>query len=193
MVALSAAVAAFFAFRGIQAWRRELRGKSQYALAKEILKSVYEVREGFKRVRQQVIFQYEYPESMVDYHGHLLPEKEYDGMVYVYQQRLNVLEEAFHTLEQKHLDSQVEWGTHLHDMIIPLRECRAELRSSISFRLKSIKNRSEAERLTGNQKDEYVKMTNEMAAIMTAKTSGETFTKKINDALEKFEYFRKYI
>jgi hypothetical protein len=194
IVGLSAAAAAFCAYLGLSAWRRELRGKSRYVLAKELLLSVYKVREGFKRVRRASIFQYEYPQDMVDYHGHLLPEKEYEGMEHVYQTRWNLLDEAFRDLEEKHLDAQVEWGPELENTITPLRECRAELLSSISFTLRNIKERSAVSLLTGSQKDEYDKVMNEMSALLHSKVHGETFTEKINQAIMTFEAkFRPYI
>jgi len=41
IVAGSAASAAFFAYLGLSTWRKELKGKSEYQLAKDVLKSVY--------------------------------------------------------------------------------------------------------------------------------------------------------
>jgi hypothetical protein len=59
VVALAAAWAGIIGFLGLQAWRRELKGKAEFAKAKEVLKAVYRVREAFKQVRHPAIFQYE--------------------------------------------------------------------------------------------------------------------------------------
>jgi hypothetical protein len=80
VIGLSAASAAVFAYLGLSAWRRELKGKSEYELAKEVLKSVYKVREAFKHVRRPGIYQYEYPEEMRDHHGHLKKENDHAAL-----------------------------------------------------------------------------------------------------------------
>lgn len=51
IVALAAAFAAVSAYLGIRTWRAELKGKSEYELAKDLLKAVYKVREAFYHVR----------------------------------------------------------------------------------------------------------------------------------------------
>jgi hypothetical protein len=45
IVAVSAAVGAVAAFRGVSAWRRELHGRTQYDLARRVMAGVYRVRE----------------------------------------------------------------------------------------------------------------------------------------------------
>lgn len=94
LIGLSAVAAAIFAYLGLNAWRKELKGKSEYQLAKDILKSVYKVREAFKHVRHIFIFQYEYPENMQGLHGHLKPEHDYEGTAHVYETRWKVMDEA---------------------------------------------------------------------------------------------------
>jgi hypothetical protein len=51
ILAISALAAAFIAWRCLATWRKELKGKSEYEIAKQVLKSVYKVREAFKHVR----------------------------------------------------------------------------------------------------------------------------------------------
>ena len=51
VITLAAASAALCVYLGLNAWRNELKGKAEYELAKNVLKSVYRVREAFKHVR----------------------------------------------------------------------------------------------------------------------------------------------
>ncbi|MGD0653640.1 MAG: hypothetical protein ABSA16_04795 [Thermoguttaceae bacterium] len=51
ILAISALAAAFIAWRGLATWRKELKGKSEYEIAKQVLKAVYKVREAFKIAR----------------------------------------------------------------------------------------------------------------------------------------------
>ena len=127
ILGLSACSAAVFAYLGLDAWRKELKGKSEYELAKSVLKSVYKVREAFKHVRNPAIFQYEYPPDMIDSWGHLETEHDYDGTAHVYETRWKKMDEAFRELEENHLAAQVEWGSEFQNIIKKLRACRADL------------------------------------------------------------------
>jgi hypothetical protein len=44
IVALAASAAATCTYLGLRTWRRQLKGASEYALAKDLLKAVYRVR-----------------------------------------------------------------------------------------------------------------------------------------------------
>ncbi len=140
IVGLSAISATIFAYIGLNTWRKELKGKAEYQLAKDVLKSVYRVREAFKHVRNPAIFAYEYPEEMRDYSGHLKRERDYEGTVYVYEKRWEKMTEAFKELEEHHLDAQVEWGAEFQNIIVKLRTCRAELLVEIQRMLDEKKN-----------------------------------------------------
>jgi hypothetical protein len=135
LVGLSAVSAAIFAYLGLSTWRKELKGKAEYQLAKEVLKSVYKVREAFKHVRNPAIYRYEYPDEMTDHHGHLTQEHRYDGTVHVYQERWKQMDKAFGELEEHHLEAQVEWGPEFQDVIKDLRSCRVELLIAIQQKL----------------------------------------------------------
>ena len=66
ILAISAAVAAFFAWRGLVTWRKEIKGKSEYETAKQVLKAVYRIREAFVYVRNPLKYRFEYPEKLRD-------------------------------------------------------------------------------------------------------------------------------
>lgn len=120
VVAISTASMAILAYRGITTWRKELKGKAEYQLAKNVLKAVYKVRDAFKIVRHPFIYSYEYPEKMTDHSGHLKSEYNYEGTLNVYEKRFEKLDEAFRDLEEKHFDAQVEWGAQFQEIIVPL-------------------------------------------------------------------------
>ncbi|MGB2965535.1 MAG: hypothetical protein WBB69_16290 [Anaerolineales bacterium] len=140
IVVLSAISATIIAFIGLTTWRKELKGKSEYQLAKEVLKSVYKVRDAFKHVRHPAIFQYEYPEEMQNHFDQLKSEYEYEGTLQVYEKRWEVMTETFRELEEHHLDAQVEWGSEFQDVIINLRTCKSDLQIAIMNLLDHKKN-----------------------------------------------------
>lgn len=142
-IAGSAATAAYVAYNGLSAWQRELKGKSEYELAKEVLRAVYRVQEAFKHVRHPAIYSYEYPEDYREHTGHLKKECKAKGTSHVYEQRWKKMDEAFSELEDRFLDALVEWGAENQEKIVPLRKCRAELLTEIQDFLGRLENPEE--------------------------------------------------
>jgi hypothetical protein len=180
LVGLSAAAVAVLAYLGLDTWRRELKGKSEYQLAKDVLKAVYKVRDAFRHVRNPVIYSYEFPEAMRDSNGSLKREHDHEGMAHVYEKRFSILNGAFMDLEEKHLEAQVEWGQEFQEIIIPLRECRAELLVTVQSMLERKKTR---DRMTPDE------ASNETSILyhLGKDSKYDKFTPKIEEAVNKFE------
>ena len=182
IVGLAAISATIFAYIGLNTWRKELKGKAEYQLAKDVLKSVYKVRDAFKHVRNPAIFEYEYPEEMRDYSGHLKAEQNYEGTLYVYEKRWEKMTEAFKELEEHHLDAQVEWGSEFQNKILQLRTCRAELLTEIQRMLDEKKNPHRIMR-------DHSATEKSFSIIYDNWDDSEfdTFSKKIDAAVREFE------
>ena len=68
VVALSALAIALFAWRGLQAWRKELIGRARFETARSMVRLGFELEANFARVRSQQIYAYEWAdrESQAD-------------------------------------------------------------------------------------------------------------------------------
>jgi hypothetical protein len=143
VLALSGVATVVIAYFGLSTWKNELKGKSEYSKAKDVLKAVYKVKRGFMHVRNPAIWAYEYPEEMRNFNGNLKPEFDYEGTTHVYDNRWKYLGEAFLELEEQNLEAQVEWGPEFQDIIIPLRRCKAELQMAIQDMLDAKRESSE--------------------------------------------------
>lgn len=183
LVGLSAVFAAVFAYLGLSAWRKELKGKAEYQLAKDVLKSVYRVREAFKHVRNPIIYQYEYPEEMRDHHSNLKKEQDYEGTAYVYEKRWEVMVEAFGELEEHHLEAQVEWGPEFQDVIKKLRSCRIELLIAIEQMLERKKNPRERALTSAEESAEE----RSVLYHLGSDSKHDKFTPQIDEAINDFE------
>ncbi len=183
LVGLSVITAAVFAYLGLSVWKKELKGKSEYELAKDVLKSVYRVREALKHVRHPAIYQYEYPEEMIDHHGHLKREHDYEGTAHVYEKRWETVAKAFGKLEEHHLDAQVEWGPEFQNKITKLRSCCVDLRIAIQQMLERKKNPAEAPLSKPEERTEKFFV----LYAGGADSKHDTFTPLIDDALNEFE------
>lgn len=183
LLGAAAAATAFFAYLGLSTWRRELKGKSEYQLAKDVLKAVYKVREAFKFVRNLLIYSYEYPDDMKDPHGHLKREYEYEGTAHVYQERWKKVAEAFQELEDLHLDAQVEWGPEYQDVIRKLRSCLVDLQIAIQTMLERKKDPRMGE-LTDAEKLEEERS---VLYNLGGGSKHDKFTPEIAEAIGEFE------
>ena len=154
VLALSGVAATVIAYLGLTAWRKELKGRSEYDKAKAVLKAVYKVQGAFRHVRNPAIFQFEYPEEMTNNWGHLKQEHDYEGTAYVYENRWKILAEAFRELEEQNLDAQVEWGPEFQEIIAPLRKCKIELEIALQNHLEAKKNPHDRRSLTREERAE---------------------------------------
>lgn len=181
---ITAIVAAGLAFYGLRTWRLQLKGTAEYTLAKDVLKAVYRVREAFKHVRNPAIYSYEYPEAMRSPSGHLKSEFNVEGTAHVYEERFKMLNDAFRTLEDRTLDSQVEWGADYADVIVPLRKCRAELLVTLQSHVDSLKPSYQQLRESAEQ----IKRANSVMYYLGEKRHDlDSFTPEINAAVSQFE------
>lgn len=183
LVGLSVVTAAVFAYLCLSAWKKELKGKSEYQLAKDVLKSVYRVREAFKHVRNPAIYQYEYPEEMRDHHGHLKREHDYEGKAHVYEKRWEVMAKAFGELEEHHLEAQVEWGPKFQNRITKLRSCHVDLMIAIQQMLERKKNPREAPLNKPEERAEE----RSVLYHLGKDSKHDKFTPEIDDAINEFE------
>jgi hypothetical protein len=182
IVSISAVIGVFIAVSGLRTWRKELKGKSEYQKAKDVLKAVYRVRNGFMIVRSPGIYAYEYPKEMLNDSGYLKSECEYEGTLHVYQTRMKFLEDAFRDLEDQTLEAQVEWGKEFQNVIIPLRKCRGELVIAIQDFLESKKVGRMHESTSEERKDRRSKL-----YYVGENFELDSFTPEINTAIESFE------
>ncbi len=173
----------FIAYLGLTTWRKELKGKSEYTKAKEVLKAVYKVRSSFMHVRNPIMYSFEFPEEMRGPRGNLKEEHDYEGRAHAYAKRWKLLADAFQELEEQNLEAQVEWGPEFQDVIIPLRKCLAELQITIGDMLERKKSLRNHETMSAEEKAKE-----RSVLYYTGEDSKhDEFTQKINAAIKLFE------
>jgi hypothetical protein len=182
VLALCGVETVVIAYCGLTTWRKDLKGKSEYTKAKEVLKAVYKVRRAFIVVRGPFIFTYEYPENMREDSGHLKTGYDYEGTAHVYRERWKFLAEAFQELEDQTLDAQVEWGSEFQDVISPLRKCRGELQIAIQELLKATKYPHARQGAFREQMEQR-----SILYYLGENSEQDRFTSDINAAIELFE------
>lgn len=183
VVSLCALSTAAIAFAGFNKWRKELKGKSEYQLAKDILKSVYKVKRGFSVVRNPMMFAYEYPQEIRDKPGHPQGADRHEAIAHAYEKRWEHLENAFRELEDLTLDAMVEWGSEYSEVIKPLRKCRGELLVAIQGYVRSLKEPPRPP----TEKEVEEEFSRSTLYEVGSDSKHDSFTPEIDKAIAKFE------
>ncbi|MGA2505239.1 MAG: hypothetical protein ABSG01_14225 [Anaerolineales bacterium] len=109
----SIGIAGYVALRGLQAWRDQLKGTSDYQLAKRLLKATYQLRNALQRVREPFIkpgeFAYAVKEAQLDIKS---SDKDFHAAstAAVYQMRWKPVVEASQALDLEALEAETVWG-----------------------------------------------------------------------------------
>jgi hypothetical protein len=159
-----------------------LKGKSEYQKAKDVLKAVYRVRQGFAWVRTPWINSWEYPVEMCDEKGQLKAEFDYQGTAHAYTNRKRQLDDAMAELKDQTLEAQVEWGEEFQNVIEPIAMCYSELFIAVWDFVESKRN-DLSRRLTPQE----IKDRNAKLHYLGENNENDKFTSQINAAIQGYE------
>ena len=135
VTSIAAVVGVWVAWRGVSAWRSELRGRTEYDLARRILVGVYRVREGVRSVRSPLMSSAEYAQR----EGRD-PKSEGTSaadLAYAYDRRFKAIRDAMDGLDVDFLEAEAVWGNLLATPAGELRQCVRELWVSITMYVNS--------------------------------------------------------
>lgn len=130
---IAAGVAALVAAIGLSTWRTQLKGKTEYELARRTLRSVYRVRDEISRVRGPFISSGEVGVALTE--AGIKDPKAPDGdrtAGAVYAKRWRGLTEAMSELEAESLEAEVLWGEEARAVQRGLRSCVGELYAAVT-------------------------------------------------------------
>lgn len=110
LVSLGCTIAvAYFAKRGLDTWREQLRGTHEFGLAKEVLTFLYQYRNAFNFVRMPSIGIHEIEEAKNNLTNEQRDQHFYQR-VKVYESRLANLRELQAKIQSHLVQSEVVWG-----------------------------------------------------------------------------------
>lgn len=169
---------AYVGFRGLQAWKIQLKGNQDYNLAKSMLINIYKYKESMFQLRHPAVWTYEYPEftrEELDKMNHT--QKSYREISYAYQKRWERLIKIKPALYEMVLESQVLWGNSLREIIEKLFKLEFQLQSAIS-------NYIEARNPDKNRSD-VLKPDSEL--VFDSLCDDDSFRVKINEIIKEAE------
>ena len=138
---LSAVTVAGIAILGLQTWKKQLKGKTEYELARRLLRTVYKVRDAIRLVRNPIMGAGEISQALqennieVDQH-----DERFDAISQrsVYQRRLDKVQDALTELALDVFEAEAIWGQGIREKLEPLRKSVLTLFADIMLYLEQI-------------------------------------------------------
>jgi hypothetical protein len=127
----AATATAIVAVVGLQNWRRELKGRTEFETAFRFIKSAYKLRDELHICRSPLIRMHEFPEGYVGSKTQNTAEENAQAWAYVYKHRWEPVWSAVQDFDAHTLESEALWGSDMKERAQKLRACVAELNTSI--------------------------------------------------------------
>ena len=130
IILIFAAIAtAHVAINGLQSWSKELNGKADFEVARNLIRSVYKLRDELRYCRSPWIPQGEFSE---DYDpSNKSPEEVAKAFAYIYKNRWKPVTNALQDFESQALEAEALWGTGVKSKTDELRQCARNLQVAI--------------------------------------------------------------
>lgn len=141
---ITAAVAAIIAIKGYGSWKKQLRGKAEYDLARRLLRSVYKVKKAIRLVRNYLVLSGEVALAMrdagieIEDYDSRNPEHHALSQQAVYQRRWTEIQTAWTELEVDALEAEVLWGHDIAELLEPLQRHTKKLAGYIQIYLQNL-------------------------------------------------------
>ncbi|MBU3006009.1 hypothetical protein [Paraglaciecola arctica] len=161
---------------GLTAWRRQLRGTSEYELAKKAIFIAYEIQQALQTVRNPML--------------HLSKEeveagRRLDEEQRIYNERMNQLYEKWAELQTIRLETKVVWSDDAHNSFNEIQQRIGDLRGAIwlHFWMKG------AYAGPGAVVDNNPERVIENDKVVYFVSDNDEFSTKITEAISKVENF----
>ena len=113
ITAVSAAVTACAARKGINKWSVELRERTRLEVARGIMRAAYKLRDAVKSCRFHVVSGEEFPDDYGS--GNPTSEPDQNAWEYVFKNRWAPVREALQDYDARALEAEVLWGSEICD------------------------------------------------------------------------------
>ena len=154
LTAIAALSGAMVAIYGVVQWKRQLKGKTDYEVARRYLKASLKLRDAIQSVRNPFVPLAEINSSLKE--AGLDPEIDDNRKtnLAVYNVRWKKVIGAWTDLELELLEAEVSWGKGAVDAQKPLDGCVRKLKASIDMHLQRYSKRGEEELIYNSGPDD---------------------------------------
>ncbi|WP_442498807.1 hypothetical protein [Methylobacter sp. sgz302048] len=179
----AAIVGGYVGWNGLNTWRRQLKGNTEYELAKKLLRSIYELREAIASVRHPFMQYSQEPEMPQEKLKELSgKEKQWHAMAQAYQKRWESVPKSKLSLDTALLEAEVVWGQRIVEITSPLNGLIGELLWAIEDHLEAMNPNSHYE----NPGAEEIKKRKRIMYARGASDQDE-YKKRLEDIIKSIE------
>lgn len=183
---VAALTAAIVAVLGLQAWKKQLKGKVEYELARRVLRAAFDVRGAIRFVRNPVQMGGEIERAVkeagvdIDSKGAEFRAK---SQAAVYQGRWKKVNEAMSELDIELTEAEVSWGPEIQNRAKPLRECIGKLVSKIWLYIDNLEQ--PRDQSDSNERKEI----RQVIYLQSEDPDKDTFASEVNRAVDNIAEF----
>lgn len=181
-LAAAACVTGYVAIVGLGAWQRELKGRANFDVARQLAKSVYVLRDQISYCRSPFMAAQEFPDGYQDGLANHTSKEEGDAWAHVYANRWKSVGKAVQDLDTASLEAEALWGHDVQVQWAELRSCARELQVDIEM---FIRDKYSDGRLFINT--DFAKKIE--SGIWDTKSDDNELTKRVNKAIAGIEEF----
>ena len=175
----AAIITAHVAIKGLQSWSRELKGKADFEVARNLIRSTYKLRDEFVYCRSPWIPVSEFPSSYDP--SNKSANREAEAYSFIYVNRWKPVASALQEFETQALEAEALWGTDIKPKTDELRQCARNLQVSIEALISDKAGNGESFKSDPEFKEEVE------SVVMEIKKKDNPFTMKINNTIRDIE------
>ena len=127
-IAGAAATTAVVAVKGLKSWSSELKGKADFEIARNLIRSTYKLRDEISASRSPFIQANEFPEDYYNLGTKTTDKKQADAWSYVYTNRWKPIWAALQEFDANSLEAEALWGKTIKEKTEEFRSCVRDLR-----------------------------------------------------------------
>lgn len=183
-LAIAACVTGGVAIIGLNTWQRELKGRANFDVARQLAKSMYILRDQITYCRSPITVAQEFPN---DYQGGLAKHtnaEEGDAWAHLYKNRWELVGKAVQDFDTASLEAEALWGHDVKVQCTKLRDCVRDLRVDIDMFIKNKYNGGESFKDIG-----FANRIESGIWDVTSKDKDNELTQRINTTITGIEAF----
>lgn len=127
----AAVTTAYVAYSGVEKWQKELRGKANFEVARELIKSVYKLRDELNYCRSPFIAAMEFPEDYLNAMEKCTDDENGRAYAHVYSKRWIPVGDAIQKFDTALLEAEALWGKSIKEKGTALHQCVRSLQVDI--------------------------------------------------------------
>lgn len=131
LLGLAAATTAIVAVIGLKNWSRELKGKAEFEIARNMIRATYKLRNELQNCRSPFYSAHEFPEGYNGMSRTMSAEEEAKAWIHIYKNRWAPVWTALQEFDTYTLEAEALWGATVRTKTDELRQCVKELNIAI--------------------------------------------------------------